>query len=367
MTTKRKLQVFISSTYRDLKAERQAAVEAILKAGHIPAGMELFAAGSESQMETIRRWIDESDIYMLILGGRYGSVEPKTSLSYTELEYDYAVAQDKPVFAVVITDAGLDQKVKTDGKEALETDSTKELKLFREKVLGRISSFFTDAKDIKLAVHETLADFQARHKFVGWISGSDGPDMSALLQEIARLRTERDEALAQVSTMKSSLDRQASRPSSRWQDEEFKQILDTLAAIEITTKVFNTDETKPAIKVKVLRILDVMRDTLITGVSNQHGIDDLQQLLYFNVCPKLEIHELAALEKVNGVAWQRYRLTPKGKALLLYLDRKKSETPIQSAAVSPADAAAPVAPKPNDNAKAEQPVARRRKPAKSAN
>ena len=49
---KRKLQVFISSTYLDLKEERQAAVEAILGAGHIPAGMELFKAGNNSQLTT---------------------------------------------------------------------------------------------------------------------------------------------------------------------------------------------------------------------------------------------------------------------------------------------------------------------------
>lgn len=59
---RRRLQVFISSTYTDLKAERQAAVEAILAAGHIPAGMELFAAGSSSQLDTIKRWIDGSDV-----------------------------------------------------------------------------------------------------------------------------------------------------------------------------------------------------------------------------------------------------------------------------------------------------------------
>jgi hypothetical protein len=323
MTTKRKLQVFISSTYRDLKAERQAAVEAILKAGHIPAGMELFSAGNESQMETIRRWIDESDIYMLILGGRYGSVEPKTALSYTELEYDYAISKDKPVFAVVITDAALDQKVKVDGKDAIETENPKELKLFREKVLGRISSFFADTKDIKLAAHETLADFQVRHKFVGWISGNDAPDVSALLEEIARLRSERDESLSQVANAKETLERQAYRPASKWQDNEFKQIRDALASLEISTKAFNLSETKAAIKVPVLRILDVMRDLLIAGVTNRHGIDDVQQLLYYNVCPKLEVHELAALEKVAGVLWQRYRLTPKGKALLVYLDKNK--------------------------------------------
>ena len=45
MIPRKKLQVFVSSTYADLKEERQAAVEAIVSAGHIPAGMELFAAG----------------------------------------------------------------------------------------------------------------------------------------------------------------------------------------------------------------------------------------------------------------------------------------------------------------------------------
>jgi len=71
----KKLQVFVSSTFTDLKEERQAAVEAILSSGNIPAGMELFSAGDESQMTVIKRWIDESDIYLLILGGRYGSLE----------------------------------------------------------------------------------------------------------------------------------------------------------------------------------------------------------------------------------------------------------------------------------------------------
>jgi hypothetical protein len=100
----KKMQIFVSSTYSDLKPERQAAVDAILKAGHIPAGMELFAAGDESQLETIKRWIDNSDIFMLILGSRYGSIEPKSKKSYIEVEYDYAVNTNKPFFAVVISD-----------------------------------------------------------------------------------------------------------------------------------------------------------------------------------------------------------------------------------------------------------------------
>lgn len=39
----KKFQVFVSSTYSDLRNERQACVQAILTAGHIPAGIELFS------------------------------------------------------------------------------------------------------------------------------------------------------------------------------------------------------------------------------------------------------------------------------------------------------------------------------------
>ncbi len=119
---KKKLQIFISSTYSDMKEERQAAVEAILKSGNIPAGMELFTSGNESQLQAIMRWIDESDIYVLLLGGRYGSIEKSSGLSYTEVEYDYAVTQKKPYFAIVITEESLDKKVKSLGINVIEKE-----------------------------------------------------------------------------------------------------------------------------------------------------------------------------------------------------------------------------------------------------
>ena len=69
----KKMQIFVSSTYEDLKDERQKMVEAILDAGHIPAGMEIFG-GAGTVIGAIKRWIDESDIYFLLLGGMYGSI-----------------------------------------------------------------------------------------------------------------------------------------------------------------------------------------------------------------------------------------------------------------------------------------------------
>lgn len=190
---RKRLQIFVSSTYTDLQPERQAAVEAILVAGHIPAGMELFTAGDETQMEVIRQWIDESDVYMLILGGRYGSIDSNTGKSYTHLEYEYAVSRGKPIFALVVSEPGLDSLVAARGRSVLETDHPQGLKAFRGQVLGRLVRFWTDTKDIRIAIGETLSTFARREDLQGWVRPQDQSNVPQLASEIARLSKENSE------------------------------------------------------------------------------------------------------------------------------------------------------------------------------
>ena len=195
---KKKLQVFVSSTYKDLTDERQAAVSAILKAGHIPAGMELFTAGDKSQWEIIKHWIDESDVFMLILGGRYGSIETNSRLSYIELEYNHALERKKPLFSVVIKESALDLKIKDQGTSVLERENPVELKKFREKVLNNMSSFFEDSKDIKLCVYESLSDFSSNRELKGWVSAEEVANVQQLLDEISRIRKENENLKAKL-------------------------------------------------------------------------------------------------------------------------------------------------------------------------
>lgn len=200
----RKLQVFISSTYNDLRAERQAAVEAILGAGHIPAGMELFAAGDQSQMQVIRRWIDESDVLLLILAGRYGSVEPTTGKSYTQLEYEYALEIRKPVFAVVVRDPHQEERVRALGMAAVEQDHPQRLRDFRELVQQRLVRHWGSPIEIKLAIHETMAEFSRRAELVGWVRGDRVEESSALLEEITRLSRESKDLRTRLSAAESA-------------------------------------------------------------------------------------------------------------------------------------------------------------------
>jgi hypothetical protein len=206
---KRKLQVFVSSTFKDLIEERQISVQAILEAGHIPAGMELFTAGDESQLKIIKRWIEESDVYMLLLGGRYGSVEPKSGKSYTQLEYEYAVKLKKPLFSLVISRDGLKDKIK---KEALkdnpievsEVDNVDKFKKFQNFVGGhnKLIAPWTEYKDITISVFKCLTDIEWRHKdsLKGWVKADD-TDYSSISEELARLSKENSELKSQLKEL----------------------------------------------------------------------------------------------------------------------------------------------------------------------
>lgn len=111
---------------------------------HIPASMELFKAGA-SQWQTITKWIDVSDIYVLILGGRYGTINEHEEKSYTHLEYEYALSTGMPVFALVLEDKLLQDKSTNTEIEIFEKNNE-----FKEFVKEKIVKFINNAKDIQI-------------------------------------------------------------------------------------------------------------------------------------------------------------------------------------------------------------------------
>lgn len=319
---KKKLQIFVSSTYTDLKEERQAAVEAILKSGNIPAGMELFTAGDKSQLETITRWIDDSDIYMLILGGRYGSIEPTTGNSYTEVEYDYAKSNNKPLFAVVISDNYLNEKVKKDGLSVSETDNQPKYKAFKEKVLSNISEFYNSPKDIKLTVHETLADFKDRYEFKGWVPGDIENKLEELSEENESLRKEIQE-LRKNSATKACSRQQSDNEKDQYHDQEFEQIYS-----EFESKVLEYKLDGKKYQSNLNFFVENYCSAMITGVYNNYGLTEVASLLFYSIMPILNLHDLAEMEQVPKMAYRRFYLTNKGKKYALFLEKKKQSKSI---------------------------------------
>ncbi len=301
MTMIKKLQIFISSTYLDLIQERQAAVEAILRGGHIPAGMELFAAGDKSQLETIHRWIDESDIFMLILGGRYGSLEPSSGKSYTQLEYEYAIGSGKRFFALVLTDAAIDTKVADAGRKVLEVDNPKELKEFRKIVTSKICKMVDDIKDIKLAVHETLLDFLRKYTFDGWVSGKSIASIEELTAEITSVKKERD-------GLKSELDKsRKSNDANGYTEDEFLSIMELLRNDKM---VYEESKNKPIEKTVLLWFYSYQQ-YFISGINNSYEMSDIANFLYFRVNPHLVLHGLTEDLRVTGAVYRTVKTTKK--------------------------------------------------------
>lgn len=103
---KKKYQVFISSTFTDLVEARSLIRESVLRINCLPVGMEHFTASSLDQLTYIKPLIDDSDYYVLVIGGRYGSIEEFSQKSYTHLEYEYAKEKGKPILAFICKNRG---------------------------------------------------------------------------------------------------------------------------------------------------------------------------------------------------------------------------------------------------------------------
>lgn len=199
----KKLQVFVSSTYTDLIEERQAAVAAILDAGHIPAGMELFKAG-KSQMKTIRKWIDESDVYMLILGGRYGSIEEDSGLSYTELEYRYALSKNIPVFSIILDDSFLFIKAASKGKDVIfENENINKYESFKKYVKTKVVKFISNTDQISSQIHSQLNDIldDPDYNLIGWIRNNNENECLQLQQNINELEQKNNALESQLKKL----------------------------------------------------------------------------------------------------------------------------------------------------------------------
>lgn len=93
--------VFISSTFLDLAEERKTVIGSLTSSGYMVLGMENFNASSKGKAEYIKDKINVSNFFILITGKRYGSIEPKTQLSYTEFEYHYAKSIGIPILIFI--------------------------------------------------------------------------------------------------------------------------------------------------------------------------------------------------------------------------------------------------------------------------
>lgn len=134
MPDKRRIDVFISSTSKDLEEYRKAAQAAILSLGLFPDGMETWPTTGKESVNLCREKINNAEIYLGIYAHRYGwQPDGYDGKSITELEFDWASevvkdGQKIPRLCFVVKDDHPWPKT------LMELEKTKELDAFKKRV-----------------------------------------------------------------------------------------------------------------------------------------------------------------------------------------------------------------------------------------
>ena len=255
---KKKYQIFVSSTFEDLKDERDLVIKAILEMGHIPVGMEMFSAGDEQQWKLIQTQIDDCDYYIVISAFRYGSLDGK--VSYTEKEYDYASSLGLPVLGFIIDEDTKWPASKVD-KNALKLEK---LSLFKTKIQKKLVSYWSDKNDLYGKVSISLMKQFNTNPRTGWVKSTEqtGPEV---LKEISRLSNENAELRKSITELEDFINED--------EKEEFEKTLDTLKHNKRALSFFYTDSTKwenGDVEFSLFEIFNLLAPELMIENSTQY-------------------------------------------------------------------------------------------------
>jgi hypothetical protein len=316
-----KYQVFVSSTFVDLKEERRTVIEMILNMGHIPVGMEAFQASDDTQWDYIKRRIDESDYYVLIVAERYGSEQ--NGKSYTQMEYEYAVKTGVPVVSFL-----LDSNVRKDWPSSkVEHEKKEKVEKLRKLCERKLVKFWKNSDDlggkVALALNELIRDKPR----TGWVRADSVPS-AGVLSEIAKLSEEKRQLQQQVEKM-SSQNSISPETLIRLKELSALQVLPFIgydadadhpySLLQAFLDLFNT-MLSPA---DGPQINEKLRDVFEASITDQ----DAEDLAYGFVK-----YDLVTARGVrNSSAWVTFEVTSYGKTFLLHATRWLAEKSSEAA------------------------------------
>ena len=279
----KRYQVFVSSTFTDLKEERTAIIEGLLNAKYIPAGMEMFAASNDEQFKYIKKIIDTCDYYVLIVGARYGSINPSTGKSFTEQEYDYAVEKGIPVLAFLHDDP---YNLPADKRD----DKNRELlEKFRVKVSsGRLCKMWNTSAELIASVIISLGEEVANQPHRGWTRGGFQDNDMIKGERFVELQVQNEELeskIDELENLNSIYEKEIKRvglenQALRNEIEENKSLIERfnkkcINANDNITINFQNKNHYGTIHITWKEILEKIQDYLMKGCS----IDTFQDLL----------------------------------------------------------------------------------------
>lgn len=189
-----KYQIFVSSTFEDLKDERRKVIEAILNLGHIPVGMEVFQAGDESQWAHIQRRILQCDYYVVVVAERYGSEQD--GKSYTQMEYEFARDNGIPTAAFLLHS----EARKSWPRDRVEFEKLAKVDAFRSICQQKLIKHWSNGDELASQVILTVTELTRDRPRTGWVRADRVPS-DEVMNELSRLSEEKRALQAQVDKL----------------------------------------------------------------------------------------------------------------------------------------------------------------------
>lgn len=308
----KKYQVFISSTYTDLIEERKKVQEILLMADCIPAGMEAFVAANDEQFEVIKKVIDLCDYYVLIIGGRYGSINETTGISYTEMEYDYAVSQNIPVLVFAIDETvDLPKKKKDTDAEIL-----MKLGAFRAKAMtNRLASIWKNDTDLAGQVAISIMKAKIENVRPGWTRG-EGFNATELLKKITDLQESNKNLELENQKLQNALNDLLMQNSDLSFEDQQLTVKYYKSSYSYTKKI-TLKEIFAYVSINMINVSlasTAIEDCIAraVGANGRYGIEDKN--LTKKICNQFLALKLMYTKWVEGKG-QYYGLTKKGEKL----------------------------------------------------
>jgi hypothetical protein len=329
----KRYQVFVSSTYKDLKEERQEVIQALLELNCIPSGMEMFPAADEDQWTLIKKVIEDCDYYLVIIAGRYGSLSP-TGKSYTQMEYEYALEKNIPVAAFIHEKPGEISAEKTE----LDESGRAKLVEFKRLVQQKICKFWTNPSDLGGKVSRSVANLIRTRPREGWVRAGLVPDENTS-RTILRLK-QRVEELEQELTAAQKSPPAGTSDLAKGDDSlrlTFKYSLRAEGSIVTKESVVETtyNEAFSAIsplmidKASEQQLLGALRDHFAPKVKIQENAifgPTLAQKDFHDL--KIQLRALGLIDKSTSPRSLKdtstyWTLTPYGDSLMIQLNARK--------------------------------------------
>ena len=316
----KRFQVFISSTYLDLKSERERVLRTLAECNYIAAGMEFFPAIDEEQFNFIKTVIDDFDYYVAIIGAKYGTVA-SDGYSYSEKEYDYAVQNAIPVIAL------LRENISSLDAEKLESEVSKRdmLERFRARLsTGRLVSYWNDETELCYRLINSLATTARKYPRDGWVRGGK-ETREELLTKIITLEEE-------IKTLQKHILDQQQIPLA----DRISKLLNDEIEVKYETKLESSEETRA--DVVILRSMDIARFVIprlgsVTGETKFSDIiSDLVRITTENSALSIDPASLRAIQS-SFSGFGLINVTVNGLGHILFIRTELGESVVGAEAI----------------------------------